>query len=271
MKMGGASARTVASDPAAKAALAPVRWSNLHHLARSPKYYRHVLDNGLAETPAMRIGSIVHGHVLGSQHSFVVYEDDRKGNAWKEFKAAHEGRRIITRKEHDQGYEIAQAILRHPDARTLVRGTKERRIEWTMNGRACHGTPDFVRDGAALTDLKITADARPEKFIWQAQRMQWFGQLDWYRNGLKLGGYGEPRDLFIIGAEPKAPYDLVVYELTPAAVELGMRTWRLLWERLMVCEDSNEWPGYVQGVMPLDVPADGEDLSLVIDGEEVDL
>jgi len=245
----------------------PIRWSSLRHLRQSAQHYRYFLEHGTDETPAMRIGSIVHGIILGSQHSFVIYEEARRGNAWKEFKAAHEGKRIITREEFDRGYEISKSVLANADARLLCKGAKERTISWSIDGRECSGTPDFA--GNDLGELKITADARPEKLPWQAQRMGWLGQLEWYAHGLAAAGFQAPEQVQVIAVEPKPPYPVVVYNLTEAAREAGKRTWRLLWEQLMACERSDRWPGYCESVVPLDV--NEQELELVIDGEEVAL
>jgi len=232
-------------------------------------HYRYAIDHEIAETPAIRLGSIVHGIILGSQHAFVVYEGERRGKAWAEFKKDHSETRIITRDEHNRGIDIARAILACPDVKPLLAGAKkERRVEWQIAGRACAGTPDFVN--SHLTELKITACAKPERLPYQAQRMGWLGQLRWYQSGLERA-YGQaPEELFIIAAEPRPPHPVVVYQLTDGARDVGTRTWRLDWEQLMVCEASDHFPGYVQGVVPLEVQ-DGEDVALLVDGNEIEL
>ena len=59
-----------------------------------------------------------------------------------------------------------------------------------------------------------------------------------------------------------------MFDLTEAAITAGEKLWRSLFEQLAVCESSDVWPGYCQGIALFDVP-DMEDIVLSIDGEEV--
>lgn len=58
--------------------------------------------------------------------------------------------------------------------------------------------------------------------------------------------------------------------LTPRALEEGEKLNRSWIERLDGCELADEWPGYTQSILDLDVPDDASD-ALLIDGEEVEL
>ena len=97
--------------------------------------------------------------------------------------------------------------------------------------------------------------------------MLWLGQLAWYRSASQIV-YGTSPVAHIVAVETRPPHVVTVFKLTPAALDLGTRTWRLLWERLMVCERTDSWPGYVEDIAQLDVPED-EALSLEMEGEEV--
>lgn len=248
-------------------AAAPVRWSILKHMLRSPAHCRYAMDNGIPVTPAMRFGTVVGSIVLGSTSKFVIWDGgDRRGKEWKEFEAANAGTEIVKRCEYDEAYKVANAVLLNADARALLKGAKEQRISWEIAGRACTGTPD-ARPREIVADLKVTADARPERLHWHALKMGWLGQLAWYANGLELSG-APIREAYIIAVEPKPPFPVVVYEMTEAAMTTGRKQWRLAWERFRACEESGHWPGYVETIVPLEIP---EDVTLTIEGEEVPL
>lgn len=247
---------------------APLRWSNLRHMAESPAHYQYHLTHPIEPTPAMKFGSLVHALVLGvAPNSFVVYDGQRRGNAWTEFKEAHSGVEIVTADEWARASDCADAVKSDPVCGKLIRsGLKEHRLTWSMSGRDCAGTPDI--NGNVLVDLKVTPMTNPNRLPWHARKMLWHGQLAWYLNGATIIGEAV-KDVYLIAVTPKPPHICVAYGLTPDTLELGHKQWRLLFERLQVCEASDQWPGYSQDVIPLDM--DDDELSLVIEGEEVEI
>lgn len=230
----------------------PVRWSTLKHIGRSPLHYAHALRRPLSPTPAMRLGTLVHQLVLEQPLSVVVYEGERRGRAWAEFKTTHEGKEICTESEMAQAEMISAAVAADVHAMAALRGTREQLARWTIDGRECQGTPDSVRIGH-VCELKTTTDASPERFPWQARRMGYLGQLAWYGNGLSLLG-NRIESYSIVAVETREPYAVQTYELAPAAIVYGEKQWRACWERLRVCEDAGVWPSYSQSPLQLDVP-----------------
>ncbi len=238
-----------------------LHWSMLKHLGRSPAHYRHALTAPQTATPAMRLGTEAHRLLLGpgphKNDAPVVYDGERRGNAWKLFKAAHPGVVIVTQKELDEQGDVAEAMADavRSDAvamRYLV-GAKERSLSWTVAGRECAGHADVLGD-TTLVEVKTGADISPARYYWTALRMGYFGQLGWYHDGIAAAGLPEPTHHVIVAVESKPPFPVVVYELTSGAIDLGRKQWRVLFERLRTCEDSNEWPGYAQAPIALDVP-----------------
>lgn len=253
--------------------LLPVHFSTLKHFGRSPAHYLSALALGVTETKAMRVGTLVHAETF-EQDGPLVYEGERRGNAWKAFKEENPGVEIVTRAEADRAREITDAlrlsVLAHHTASGLLSGRIEQTIEWPLLGRACQGTPDVVgtdSDGLFLTDLKTTADAHPAHFQRFALKMGYHAQLAWYMDGVRLAGLGDPRRGFIVAVEQKPPYVVTCFELTAEALEMGRRQYRLWMEQLLVCEASGIWPGYCQSIVPLDAP--DEETELLIDGETV--
>lgn len=243
-----------------------LHWSQLKHMGRSPAHYRHMLGATIEPTPAMRFGSIV-GELLSHTPNpytpkglavFPTSDGKTRGSkAYREFELAHEGHLIALEAEVNAASWAAEAVNNHPDAAKLMQcGAQEQTLDWMVGDRECRGTPDVCGTGTPLVDLKTTADASPERFPWHAKRMGWFGQLAWYWDGIKDCLGTEPASAHLVVVEQKPPHVVMVYDLTDAAIESGRRHWRSLFERLVVCEENNHWPGYVQGPMPLDDPSD---------------
>jgi hypothetical protein len=238
---------------------APIRWSNLRHMARSAQHYRYNLEHPMEPTPAMRLGTIAHALVLEkAREAVTVYDGRRFGKAWDEFKTTMGHTNICTPLELSR----AMALLRT--------GEVERTVAWRIGQRACNGTPDVWAENS-IVDLKITADAHPSRFPWHARKMLWTSQLAWYADGVVAAGLGCPINLYIVAVEPKPPYPVVVYRMTDNAIDMAQRTYHLLWEQLMSCERTNCWPGYAGSIVDLDVPETDEEFALTIEGEEIAL
>lgn len=252
----------------------PVRFSNLKQMARSPAHYAHNLTEPFKQTEPMRVGSAIDAMFFGTQR-VVRYgaPRDARHSAWRAFRDEHADCIILSNAEYAQAERSYNALMSNADACQLLHGQVQQRIEWQLNGRACSGTPDVFTSLNAnrVVDLKKTRCGNPDKFRWDALRMGYHAQLAWYRTGLLGAGKlsGSPA-CFIVTVETEAPSVVTCFELTPGTIELGERTWRLWWERLMVCEESEVFPGYSQSVVQLDL-CDSEPVSLVIDGEAFDV
>lgn len=240
-----------------------IHFSRLRLMAKSPAHYKAADEFPREDTLAMRIGRLIHAMVLGG--TYHVWDGTRRGKAWDEFEVAHLGEEIVTRSEVETAEPVAAAVIAHFGASALLDGDRERRVEWALAGRSCAGRLDVLGAGF-ITDLKTTTNAEPGWFTRHAIGMGYHAQLAWYRDGVEAAGLPMPERVYVVAVETKPPYVVTPLELTDRAIDMGRRTYRLWFERLLVCEKSDFWPGYVQGVAPFDVP---EDEALFIDGEEV--
>lgn len=233
----------------------PVRFSHLKNMARSPAHYRASVLTPWRDSPAMRMGRLVHQLVLEPERQPVVYPGQRRGKAWESFRDAHDGADIFTTAELEQAMGVAGQVESSPDAMAVLEGEREQRMRWEIRGRACHGTPDVLNSHVRrVTDLKVTANADPDKFVWHALRMGWLAQLPWYANGADM----PDAELCIVAVEPTGMVPPVVLRLDPSARDLGNQQWRGWFERLLVCEESGQWPGYTQGILDISAPGDAD-------------
>jgi hypothetical protein len=245
--------------------LAPLRYSILKLMGRSPAHARYALDmaargeEAWEPTPSMRLGSLAH-KVFLKQPLPVVYPGPvRRGKEWEAFKSANADKEIVKQSELDAVVEIATALQAHAEARDLLTGTIEQTVLFDLGGRNCRATPDVFVPGAHLTDLKTTRDANPQWFPYQALKLGYHGQLSFYRDGLERAGFAPPKELRIVAIETAPPYAVCVFGVTPRAEDFGRRTYRAWFEQFLVCEASDDWPGYGPGV--LDAPEEAVELT----------
>jgi hypothetical protein len=242
-----------------------LHWSELKEVRKSPKHFRSAYEHPKKQSSDMLFGSLTHSVTLENGDPFVVYEGGRTGNAWKKFKEDNAGKMIVTEDEHAEALVIAHQLHADPNAAPLLRGLHEKRCSWTTMGRKCGGTIDVIGDGF-IVDLKTTNYAEPAFFGRKALSMGYHAQLAWYLDGARSLGH-LVNEAWIVAVETAPPYDIVVHHVKPRALEEGRKLIRLWMERVAQCEAVNEWPGYVQSPVDLDVVEDAG--ALLIDGEEV--
>jgi hypothetical protein len=246
----------------------PVRFSNLKSIARSPLHYLDAIQSDRDDTLCMRIGRGAHALVLGEPA--IQYTARRAGKAWDDFAKRHVDKEILNTKEWSIASGIAESIKRHPEASRLLLGDdviREKTIEWEWLGRRCTSRPDARSfDCSALTDLKTTQCADPERFARDARHRGYHGQLAFYGLAIKHATGVEPTDLFVAAIESKRPYAVTVLRLDDAARTAGEKMCRLWFERLLNCEQSNAWPAYTDAIVNFTIDGEGDpDSAIEID------
>jgi hypothetical protein len=234
----------------------PVRISRLKLIARSPAHYAAAT---VEETLAMEVGSSVHSMVLGGPPVIAWTKLSDKGNPcprrgkdYEAFEADNPGAIILTPEAFNDAHAIAEAVKADPLAMAALDGDRELEAKWRFGTRTCGGRIDAVPfDG--VTELKVSRTSNPTDFIWHALRMGWLAQDVWYLDGLAAGGR-MLEHARIVAVEPKPPFAVTTFKLTAQAIDQARRTYRAWFERLLVCEDCDEWPAYAQNEVELDVP-----------------
>jgi hypothetical protein len=260
----------------------PVRFSRLKQMARSPLHYWHACQTGDVdggESLALRLGSGTHALLFGQESRVVVYPGQRRGKAWDAFEEEHAGKIILTATEAKTAHGIVDAVRGHDLARALLWPEPadtdgvwyEHRIDWQRDGRMCRSTPDVyyadvIDRTVTIVDLKTTRDASPDWFCREAIRRAYHAQLVFYAEA--LGEDPHHCDLRIVAVESKPPHAVVVWQLTPGAIEHGQMLIGQWWEQLRQCEDAGTWPGYTQAMQRLDV--DGDMPALIFGDDDSD-
>ncbi len=246
-------------------------FSHIKHLAKSGKRYLHAVNSRFEPTRAMLVGTGVHHIVLGPRPGAAVLRypgDSRRGKFWTEFVEAHPGADILTEPEWEEAEEIATAVLTDPVAVARLTGARfETPLVWEDGGIKCStsGVDIISNDGEELCDLKTTNTVEPEAWVRQAFKMHYPMQMVWYRRGARANGIPATRGLYLLGVETRAPFEVVELELTERMIDHAERTVSLWLEKLRVYRESNQWPGFAQSSVPMDVPGWMQD-----DEEEAD-
>lgn len=243
----------------------PLRWSDLKHILVSPAHFKYRRERGVPETSYMRVGALADHLVMPGKRQFALYDGVRRGLEWTRFRADNPTHTILNKREWSEASAIAGSILGNSKAMEVLTGTKQGTFHWNIGDEPCIGTPDVVGDGF-ISDLKVTADASPNRFARHAMRMLWPAQLAWYSNGLRLKGL-DVKEHYIVAVESKPPYLVQPYLLSDLSMEWGDRKWREAFERYRYCTENDYWPGYADGIASLDVPVETEG-TFVPDEEE---
>lgn len=253
-----------------------VHISRLKLFGRSPAHYKGAVDR---DEYYLERGTASHALLLGGDRVIPYPGAVRRGAQWEAFEAANPNTTILTKGEFAKVEDIAAAVRRDPMASDLLGLGRddvrhEATIEWSYLGRPCSSRLDVLgRD--RIVELKVVADASPQRFMWQCVRMGWFAQLDFYNHAAtSRGGGGLPaahrlgeRDLYIVAVESAPPHVPACYRLDESAIEHGRKSWRLWFERLLQCEEAKHFPGYCESIMRLSAP-DEEDAGLVFPDPE---
>lgn len=238
---------------------APLRFSRLKKMAQSPAHY-------LADVPikssAIDIGSAADLLILGGRRVVAYPGKVRNGKDWEAFAADNADALILTGREYEIATGIADSVLSDPEACRVLEGDVQRTMHWDRQGRACCGTPDVIAPGRYITDLKTGETADPRRFPWKMRAMAYHAQLAWYREGAYAESGVLSETCYIVAVEQKPPFVPTVFKLSEHVLDLGSRLCRLWFEQLLVCEATNEWPGYAQTIVDLDLPdqEDGNEL-----------
>lgn len=241
------------------ASIPAVNWSTLKHLRVSPLEYQYRLTHP-TDSAAFTFGRAVHAALYEPEQfaaHWVVYPGPvRRGKEWDAFRLAHEDDEIITLAERDAAQRMADAVRSHPVAGPMVEGSYvEQGIRWIdeETGVECKGRVDQVN--GRLGDLKSAQTIDPRQFASASARYGYHTQMAFYLDGLAANGIEFGEAPVLIAVEKDEPYDLIVYELPPNAIEKGREEYRHLLDVLALCRETGKWPGRATAPVQLTLPA----------------
>lgn len=249
----------------------PIRFSNLRWMAKSPAHYNYALTHPPDETKAMRFGSALDALLFKTKQVLVFEGKSRNSKAWDTFAAERPEAVLLTTPQQEIVLGMLASVQANSQAMDLLNGGKQQqRIAWKIGDRDCAGTPD-VWAPSRVVELKSTRNANPDWFQYDARKMGYHVQLAWYTFALQtLGLVKAGAENWIVAVESSPPHPVTIFQLTERAQQEGAKLWRLWFERLLVCEQADSWPGYTAATVPLDTP-DTDSLTLKVEGEDLEV
>jgi hypothetical protein len=251
--------------------------SMLKAFARSPAHLQEKLRNP-EQTPAMRIGSLLHLAVLEpSKWSEVEVAPNEKRPTkaqleakkpsqdtldliafWEAWDKAHEGKEVVKEQESLLIDNMAEAVFSCPKAmEALSEGLSEVSLFAPIVGEGFNlmrkARLDRVTGGSAIVDLKKCTDARLEKFEKDSLKYKYHMQGAYYLDVWEAL-YPRKTHFVIIAIEEDPPYGVCVYNMDAEAIERGRQEYLALLPRYQQCVDSGVWPGYANEIQSLGLP-----------------
>jgi len=237
-------------------------------LARSPAHLRAYMEEPPTFVDPDSIGSALHALVLEGEEAFrrryrrAPDEADHKGRKpWKEFVEALPDRVIpMKATDYDTVVEMASRVMDHPAARLALGDARhaESTALWTdeETGVRCKARFDALApEIGAVVDLKSTTDASEYAFSRSIYNYSYHRQGGWYQHGASLVVPDvEWRHHVIVAQEKAAPYAVAVYRIQDAALVAGRDECRQLLARYAECVERDEWPGYDERFIEIDLP-----------------
>jgi exodeoxyribonuclease VIII len=237
--------------------------SGLDRLAKSPAHYLAYLREDRKETPALRLGRIIHRAILEPDTLALAIGPDcgkrsKEDKAtWAAFEAASAGCEIVTADEAEQIRHMRDAAYNHPAARRLLfaPGVAEASGWWfdQTTGELCRCRPDYLRTDGILADLKSTEDAGPG-FKRSCANYFYHKQAAFYVDGVTAITGETPAGFVFVAVEKQPPYAVATYQLDAVALEVGRALYQRDLMTLAECKISHRWPGYSEQIEVLSLP-----------------
>ncbi len=247
-----------------------------------PRKFQHEMSKPRKPKRVWDFGHVAHRLILGKGAEFEQLAPEVHGlkadgtmaskptatAAWA--KAEEEARRRgcvpIHVDEFARAAAMAAAVLGNEDAAPIfASGQAEMSIYATdpvtgvrLRGRIDWINHDYHADGTVLIDdVKTSITANPAELTRKFYTLGYWMQRAWYEDLLVLAGLAERVDFVFTVVEKDEPHIVTNLRYVPEAVEEGRRANRRAIDLYASCLESDRWPGYVEGISDLDIPAYG--------------
>jgi len=227
----------------------------------SMKHMRDAMTGESKEqTPAMRMGTLIHAAVLEPDvfaAEVEIWEGAKRGNAWAEFKAAHDAEWIVSRDEHAKLLAIMASVHSHRDAHRMISDSEhEVSIDWSSPryGEAM-ARLDGYGERCGIFDIKTTQSIRPRDFFRTCYGFGTHIQMGWYRLGVQVHtGFGDI-PVHVIAVEQTPPYDCVVYRVPEPILDTGLEEAETIAVQYRCCEAAGYFAGVADTIQEYELPA----------------
>ena len=240
--------------------------TDLTYMDYSPAHYLAHKEGRLRrkETPALAIGTKIHDMALeGKEPQNVAIKPDgmsfatREGKAWRDEQLAR-NMEIMTRDDYEAVYGIAGSVALHRttspmfekgDAEVMV-VAQHPELDVLLKARF-----DWLPPGNTLPDVKSCICARPEEFFKSISNFDYHAQAALYLDIANWAGL--EKELFVwIAVEKTPPFALRCYYMAVGSNEYrdGVARYSKWVDALASCREDGVYPGYPEGLCPIEFP-----------------
>jgi hypothetical protein len=174
----------------------------------------------------------------------------RRGTAWDEFRAEHEGKVILTETMHAKLVGMMRAVRAHPWVRSALLPaitSTEVSAVGTIEGALVKGRADGILPDMVV-DLKKMQSGDIRRVLSTVVSFGYHIQAAVYSHLFQRSRF------VLLVVEDSPPFDVVPYELSPAFIRAGDRETRDAIQRYTFCERTGVWPGRSNEPVMLEVP-----------------
>lgn len=228
----------------------------------SMKHMRHAMTRGHKETtPAMQFGKLAHAAILEPltlMRDCVAWDKGAKrGSEWTQFKAANEGKEIVSSSELSRLLLLVASVNSNAEARDLLSDSKhEVSCFWDD---PVYGAAKARLDGvcaAGVVEVKTCNNIEERSIGNQFVSLGYDLQVGWYQHAADVCGLCKRKTVYMVYVESNEPFDCVVFTVPVRAITKGYQTACELASRYRECEAANDYPGTQDiGVRDLAMPA----------------
>lgn len=245
--------------------------SQLVLLPESPELFRarHVTrELSFPATAPMELGQAVHDLLSGSDNVVLIPAEaltsngQRRGKAWEQFCAQHDGSMLLKEDTYNTVRRIADALHAEPIAGKLLAaaGHTEHTVVW-QDGET--GLPLRMRcdkaacfpDGWVLVDWKVVSDPTERAFQYKIEDFAYHRQAAFYSDGWTL--YQQSPEAFVfVAVRGEPPHEVRCWELAARALYLGRQQNDAAKRDLARRLEQDDWHGAGHGrLVEIDLPA----------------
>jgi len=228
---------------------------------RTPAHFKAKLDGLIPDeqTPAMRLGSMIHRAILEWDTLDYVVKPDGMNFATKdgkEWKAA-QTKAIITADEYQTILGMRDSVNAHPAVKRVLANAKTE-VSLFANGE--DGVLRKARidalpeSGNVIVDIKSCQSADPDMMAKSVASYRYDVQAAYYLDLTKLLGMDKTEFLFVC-VEKTPPYAVAVYALDQDAIAWGRKQYQRDLAAVKHCMAEDHWPSFTQDITTLALPA----------------
>ena len=230
---------------------------------RTPAHFKARVSGLIADeqTPAMRLGSMIHRAILEPETvagAWVVKPDGmnfatKEGKEWK----AAQTLPIITAAEGETITGMRDSVHAHPAVKRVLANAKTE-VSLFANGE--DGVLRKARidalpeSGNVIVDIKSCQSADPDMMAKSVVAYRYDVQAAYYLDICKLLGIDKSEFLFVC-VEKLPPHAVAVYALDQDAIAWGRMQYQRDLALIKHCEAKDHWPSFTQDITTLALPA----------------